>query len=222
MGGLVTHSASPSLDPVAAQPPGHRASSTQFTTSLHAFCFLARRASALAHDVATTARAQCPTTQRSACRDYCLWTCNGACPGSGFAGRLNDRTLDEARPRPGFSRREGPSAHFRTHVSDGSRFLPDTTSNVFLFPPLLPRPDVRSKEHASLFCLLASISLRITWVPHHQTSLRTKKWVRDESCFTRPTVLDQEGERPTLPFERKGVELLVYRPDIDHTIDHRR
>lgn len=26
------------------------------------------------------------------------------------------------------------------------------------------RPDIRSKEHASLFCLLASISLRITWV----------------------------------------------------------
>jgi hypothetical protein len=89
VGGLVTHAASPSLDPLAAQPPGHRASSTQFTTSLHAFCFLARRASALAHDVATTARAQCPTTQRSACRDYCLWTLNGVCPGPGFAGRLN-------------------------------------------------------------------------------------------------------------------------------------
>jgi hypothetical protein len=62
-----------------------------------------------------------------------------------------------------FSRREGPSAHFRTHVSDGSRFLPDTTGDVLLFLPLPLRPDVRSKEHASLFCLLASISLRITW-----------------------------------------------------------
>src|SRR2546426_2465153 len=89
LGGLVTHAASPSLDPVAAQPPGHCASSTQFTTSLHACCFLARRASALAHDLATTARAQCPTTQRCACRDYCLWTLNGVCPGPGFAGRLN-------------------------------------------------------------------------------------------------------------------------------------
>src|SRR5713226_8126686 len=39
-----------------------------------------------------------------------------------------------------FSRREGPSAHFRTHVSDGSRFLPDTTGDVFLFLPLLPSP----------------------------------------------------------------------------------
>ena len=89
VGGLVTHSASPSLDPLAAQPPGHRASSTHFTTSLRACCFLARRASALAHDLATTARAQYPTTHRSACRDYCLWTLNGVCSGPGFAGRLN-------------------------------------------------------------------------------------------------------------------------------------
>ena len=69
VGGLVTHAASPSLDPRVSQPPGHRASSTQFTTSLHACCCLALTASALAHDVATTARAQCPTTQRAACRD---------------------------------------------------------------------------------------------------------------------------------------------------------
>jgi hypothetical protein len=35
------------------------------------------------------------------------------------------------------------------------------------------------------------------------------------------TVLDREDEVRTLPFEPKGVELLVFRPDIDHTIDHR-
>ncbi len=33
----------------------------------------------------------------------------------------------------------------------------------FFFSLSSLRPDVRSKEHTSLFCLLASISLRITW-----------------------------------------------------------
>jgi hypothetical protein len=32
VGGLVTHSASPSLDPLAAKPPGHRGSFTRFAT----------------------------------------------------------------------------------------------------------------------------------------------------------------------------------------------
>src|SRR5207237_1510741 len=88
-GGLVTHAASPSLDPVAAQPPGHRASSTQFTTCPHACCFLARRASALAYDVATTARTQYATKERPACQDYRVWALIRLCPDARFASRLS-------------------------------------------------------------------------------------------------------------------------------------
>src|SRR5689334_22714791 len=81
VGGLVTYSASSSLDPLAAKPPGHRGGFICFTASLDAFSALARSASALAHDVATTARTQCATAHRSACRDYCLWTLTRVCPG---------------------------------------------------------------------------------------------------------------------------------------------
>ena len=81
-------SASPRLDTVATQPPGHGGSPTRFTTSLHACTALARSARALALDVATTARTQCATTQRPACRDYRLWALHGVCPGSGFAKSL--------------------------------------------------------------------------------------------------------------------------------------
>ena len=89
VGGLVTHAASPSLDPLAAQSPGHRASSTQFTTCLHACCFLARRASALAYDVATTARTQYATKERPACQDYRVWALIRLCPDARFASRLS-------------------------------------------------------------------------------------------------------------------------------------
>jgi len=36
----------------------------------------------------------------------------------------------------------------------------------FFFSLSSLRPDIRSKAHASFFCLLANISLRITWVYH--------------------------------------------------------
>src|SRR5713226_5474133 len=68
-----------------------------------------------------------------------------------------------------FSRREGPSAHFRTHVSDGSRFCLTRLVICCFFSLSSLRPDVRSKEHTSLFCLLASISLRITWARQSQS-----------------------------------------------------
>ncbi len=89
VGGLVTLSASPSLDRLATQPLGHGGSPTRFTTCLDAFTSRARSASALAHDLATTARTQCPTTQRPARRDYRLWALNGVCPGPRIAGRLS-------------------------------------------------------------------------------------------------------------------------------------
>src|SRR6266702_5610803 len=84
LGGLVTLSASPSLDKLATEPPGHGGSPTRFTTCRDAFTPLACRASALAHDLAPTARTQWATTWRLACRDYRLWTLNGVCPGPGF------------------------------------------------------------------------------------------------------------------------------------------
>ncbi len=46
-------------------------------------------ASALAHDVATTARTQCATTQHPACRAYHLWTLTRVCPDARFASRLS-------------------------------------------------------------------------------------------------------------------------------------
>src|SRR5579859_3589169 len=61
-----------------------------------------------------------------------------------------------------FSRREGPSAHFHTHVSDRSRFLADTTGEVFLFLPLLTSPPRQVKD-TSLTFLLACYYL----VAHH-------------------------------------------------------
>ncbi len=69
------------------QPPGHRASPTRFATSLHAFSSLARRASALAHDVATTARTQCATPYCPTRRDYHLWALTRVCPDARFASR---------------------------------------------------------------------------------------------------------------------------------------
>ena len=36
-------------------------------------------------------------------------------------------------------------------------------------------PDIRSKEHTSLFCLLASISLRITWEVHLQVLIKAQR-----------------------------------------------
>src|SRR6266702_2778954 len=44
-------------------------------------------ASALAHDVATTARTQCATTQHTACRAYHVWTLTRVCPDARFASR---------------------------------------------------------------------------------------------------------------------------------------
>src|SRR2546422_297325 len=63
-----------------------------------------------------------------------------------------------------FSRREGPSAHFAPTFPMGHAFCLARLVVCFFFSLSSLRPDVRSKEHASLFCLLASISLRITWV----------------------------------------------------------
>src|SRR5712692_8400322 len=45
----------------------------------------------------------------------------------------------------------------------GHAFCPTRLVMCFFFSLSSLRPDVRSKEHASLLCLLASISLRITW-----------------------------------------------------------
>src|SRR5579859_3555406 len=89
VGGLVTLPASPSLDPLATEPPGHRRSRTRFVTSLNAFDFLACRACAWAHDVAPTARTQCPTTNRPACQDSCLWALSPVCSDPRLAGRLS-------------------------------------------------------------------------------------------------------------------------------------
>ncbi len=69
------------------EPPGHRASPTRFATAVHAFPSLTCTASALAHDVATTARAQWPTTCCSTRRDYHLWTPTRVCPEPRFASR---------------------------------------------------------------------------------------------------------------------------------------
>jgi hypothetical protein len=77
VGGLVTLSASPSLDPVAPQSLGHSESLTRFTTSCPACASLSRSASTLALDVATTARTQCAPTQRPAYRNDDLWALTG-------------------------------------------------------------------------------------------------------------------------------------------------
>ena len=45
----------------------------------------------------------------------------------------------------------------------GHAFCPTRLVMCFFFSLSSLRTDVRSKEHASLFCLLATISLRITW-----------------------------------------------------------
>src|SRR6266571_749263 len=77
------------LPQVATEPPGHGGSPTRFATSLHAFPSLACTASALANDVATTARAQWATTCSSTRRDYHLWTLTRVCPEPRFASRLS-------------------------------------------------------------------------------------------------------------------------------------
>ena len=82
-------------------------------------------------------------------------------------GSLELTARDEARPQPGFSRREGPSAHFRTYVSDGSRFLPDTTGDVFLFLPssLAPMSGQRNMPHFSARLLQSRCASRGTGTP---------------------------------------------------------
>ena len=44
------------------------------------------------------------------------------------------------------------------------------------------RPDIRSKEHTSLFCLLASISLRITWDTKGAAIARCERFIYNISC----------------------------------------
>ncbi len=162
-------SASPGLDTLATEPPGHGGCPTRFTTCLDAFTALARPASALAHDLATTARTQCATTQRPTCRDYRLWAFTRVCSDPRFAGRLSSlHALEEACPRPGFSRRAGSSAHFRPCVSDRLYFLPGKIEDSFLFSFFLPlflssQRQVKGTSFSYL-CLLAYFSLRIPWV----------------------------------------------------------
>ena len=173
LGGLVTLSASSRLDRMATEPPGHGGCLTRFTTCLDAFTALACPASALAHDLATTARTQCATTQRSPCCDYHLWAFTRVCSDPRFAGRLSSlHALEEAGPRPGFSRRAGLSARFRPCVSDRLCFLPDKIEDSFLFSFFLPLFLSSQRQVkgtcSSYLCLLAYFSLRIPWDGRYQ------------------------------------------------------
>lgn len=169
LGRLVTLSASSRLDRLATEPSGHRGRSTHFATSEHAFITsLACTASPLASEMATTVHTQCATTYCSTHRDDHLWTLTHVCSHAGFANRLSRlRTLDKVHPRPGFSCREGSSAHFRPPVSDGSRVLPDQIALLYSFPffhPLFPSSRRQVKETSfSFLCSFVCISLRIPW-----------------------------------------------------------
>ena len=80
-----------------------------------------------------------------------------------------------------FSRREGPSAHFAPTFPMGHAFCLARLVMCFFFSLSSLRPNVRSKEHASLFCLLANISLRITWVEGGRAQPDTPDRERSES-----------------------------------------
>jgi|SRR5450755_298781 hypothetical protein len=139
LGRLVTHSASPSVDPMATEPSGHGESGVHSPIFLIIFPFLACRASALASDAATTVRTQCTTTHSSIRRDNDLWTLSCVCPEPRFASRLSSwGARDEASPRPECSRRESLSAHFRTHISHGSSFYHSRSMILCSFPLFVP------------------------------------------------------------------------------------
>ena len=74
-----------------------------------------------------------------------------------------------------FSRREGPSAHFAPTFPMGHAFCLARLVVCFFFSLSSLRPDVRSQEHTSLFCLLASISLRIAWETESFCSTQDKR-----------------------------------------------
>jgi hypothetical protein len=148
--------------------------------------------------MATTARTSYATTYCPTHRDDHLWPLSRVCPDPGFASRLNGlRALDEVHPRPGFSRRAGPSADFRHLVPDEARFFARHDRYAFrFFHPSSLRPDERSKQHAPYFsaCLLLSrcvsrgceeaFDLRFQYRRKSSRCQREPRfWLNEEECL---------------------------------------